>query len=142
MNLLTGIEILEKLKIGETVDFECKAAQGGLPNSVWETYSAMANTNGGIILLGVSQENEEFKIIGIENPSNMLRDFWNTINNPSKVNVNLLVDKDVEVMELENKQIICISVPRSDYKLKPVFIGENPFKGTFRRNYEGDYRCG
>ena len=51
-------EVFEKLKIGEKGDFECKVAKGGLPGSLWETYSAMANTNGGSILLEFEQDGQ------------------------------------------------------------------------------------
>lgn len=47
-------EKIENLMDGfESVDVEFKSAKGGFPRSLWESYSSFANTQGGIIVLGV-----------------------------------------------------------------------------------------
>ena len=49
----TDIKVL--LKVGERISFECKKAENNIPKSVWETYSSFANTIGGIIVLGITE---------------------------------------------------------------------------------------
>lgn len=34
-----------------------------------------------------------------------------------------------------------IHVPRADFNMRPVYVGENPYKGTYKRNHEGDYHA-
>lgn len=131
---------------GENVDIECKKAENSVPKSVYESYSAFANTKGGYIILGVKEDKtravpeERFTIQGIENPEKQREDFWNTING-NKVNVNLLKDDDVFIVKDRGISLIVIRVPRADYKFRPVYVGENPYKGTYKRNHEGDYHA-
>ena len=56
---LTMADILEKLKSGERVDVECKAAESTVPKSAYESYSAFANTNGGYIFLGILENRKK-----------------------------------------------------------------------------------
>ena len=138
--------VKEALRKGERVTLECKKAMVEVPKSLWETYSAFANTIGGLILLGVDEHRKEsdlakrYEIVGVKDAQKILADFWNTINS-DKVNANILADSDVEVVNMDGKQIVCIHVPMADWRAKPIYINGNVYKGTYRRNHEGDYHC-
>ena len=120
---------------------EAKKALGGLPKSIWETYSAFANTLGGVILLGVIETADKtFDSVNLPNPDSLIREFWRIINNPLKVSVNILAGKDVYVEEVDGDRIIVIKVPRADRADKPVYV-DNDIRNTYRRSGEGDYRC-
>jgi len=130
----------EKFREGNRL--EVKKAEGGLPRSVWETYSAFANTNGGLILLGVEELlNKSLHVCGVKNAEKLIKEFWDTVNNPQKVNLNILTDHHIQAEEIDGKTIVRISVPRAARFDKPVYLGNNPVKGSFRRNGEGDYHC-
>ena len=140
----TDIKVL--LKVGERISFECKKAENNIPKSVWETYSSFANTIGGIIVLGITEnikfagEANHFEITGITNPQKLRKEFFDTLNS-NKVNRNILTDSNVEIIEYKNVSLMCITVPQADYRQRPIYINGNMMNGTFKRNYEGDYHC-
>ena len=139
---MTKEEIRNLLDIGENAEIEMKKSKGGLPESLWETYSAFANTNGGKIILGIEENPKNvFTIAGIKSTKTMLKNFWDNINNKKKININILLDKDVDVINVNGDSIIVISIPRANREEKPIYINGNPMTGTFKRNFEGDYRC-
>ena len=121
---------------------EIKKAKGGLPKSLWETYSAFANCYGGVIILGVSEQDDgSWVTTGLTEENKLRKDFWDTVNNSTKVSVNLLSDNDVMIYNDGADSIMVINVPPASREQKPVFINNDIFRGTFRRNWEGDYHC-
>ncbi len=140
------VNIKELLLYGERLTLECKAAKNALPNAVWPTYSSFCNTVGGVMLLGIDEDLEEpdrskrFTIKGVRNPAKIIKEFWDTIYS-DKVNVNVLKDDDVYEDDVDGAKVVVIIIPQSGYLNKPVYINGNPFKGTFKRNFEGDYHC-
>ena len=120
---------------------EAKKALGGLSKSIWETYSAFANTLGGVILLGVIETADKtFDSVDLPDPNGLIREFWHMVNDPMKVSVNILSEKDVYVEEVGGDHIVVIKVPRADRAYKPVYV-DSDTRNTYRRSGEGDYRC-
>ena len=134
------LSLFDKYREGNRL--EVKKANGGLPNSLWETYSSFSNCNGGAIILGVKErEDGSWCTTHLQNRDKLIKDFWNTINNRSKVNINLLKEDNVKTYELNGDVIIVIFVPKADRVYKPVYINDDLFGGTFRRDHDGDYHC-
>lgn len=142
---MTTTDIKDLMLYGERINIEYKEAAGDLPKSLWETYSAFANTIGGVIILGIKEhrnryEEDRFEIKGVTDADKMLKSFWDTINS-DKVSRNILFDDDVECIDYEGKTLIAIHVPMANYTMRPVYINKNLLSGSFKRNYEGDYHC-
>ena len=103
-------ETLNKLNLCEDHERECKLANGGLPESIWETYSSFANTNGGTILLGIREHSDSFTIEGLTDKQiiKYQKDFWSTLNDRNKISKNILLNHHVQVIEVEDKKILKI----------------------------------
>ncbi len=129
-------------KYRENNRIEAKRALGGLPYSVWETYSAFANTMGGVILLGVEEaKDKSFHAVDLPDPHKLINKFWRQLNDPRRVSVNILTKNNVRVTRVGGKRIVVIEVPRAHRADKPVYIENDMLHGTYRRGGEGDYRC-
>ena len=129
----------------ESVTLECKLAigvdgKGVLPDDFWPTYSAMANTDGGLVILGMRERKGRFEVQGLENIDKVRKDLFNQLNNHNKTNINLLTDRHVFEHEIDNKKLLIINIPRAQRKQQPVYITSNPFGNTYRRFNEGDKR--
>ena len=138
-------DLLEEMR--ETEDLEYKLAvgadgQGKLPKDFWPTYSAFANSQGGIIVLGVKQESNGFRVEGIPHPDKVIAELFNLAGNPEKVSCNLLTESAVSTEEYRGKKIILVRIPPATRRQKPIFIKGNPLKGnTYRRLFDGDHKC-
>ena len=136
---------LEMLREGW--DFEAKLAagkdgRGQLPKSLWETYSAMANTHGGVVVLGVREHRDgRLAVQGLSAVDKIERDLWNTLANPEKVSCNPLDRDKVARHEVQGKTVLVVHIPRADRRQRPVFINNNPLRGTFVRTHDGDRRA-
>ena len=131
-------EILNQLELKENHEYECKLAANGLPVSIWETYSSFANTDGGTMFLGIKEHRDSFTVEGLSEKQviKYQKDFWSIVNDRHKVSKNILLNHHVYTVVVEGKTILRIDVPAADRPDKPVYIGVDPMKGTYRRDYD------
>lgn len=119
--------------------FEAKSTIG---RDVWETYSAFANTHGGTIVIGLSEcdDGNGFDITGVQNAESRRNEIWSVLNNREKISINIMSSEDIEIVDVDGKELIVMTVPPANRLVRPVYVGsvEN---GTFKRNGSGDYHC-
>lgn len=139
LSLLTAL--VDRLESQESLDLEFKAAQGGLPKSLWETVSAFANTNGGWIVLGVDSSEHPARLIGVPNAEQRLEEFYSLLHDPQKISYVVCGPNDALVEDVGGNKVIVIRVPAAPLKERPVYINNHPFRGTFVRGHSGDFHC-
>lgn len=141
VNDLTDLKTLS-----ESVELEFKLAQGvdgngKLPEDFWRTYSAMANTRGGFVVLGVREKKGNFIVEGINDIATVKKQLFDIANNKKKVNVNLLADQHVQVVNIDSKLVIVVEIPTARREQKPIYLNNQPMTETYIRRHEGDCHC-
>lgn len=108
----------------ESQRLEFKEAAGALPEDIWETYSAFANTEGGEIVLGVREDaaNQTFVPVGVANPQEQVDTFWVTVRNPQKVSRDVTLADGVRIVQRDELDFVVITVPRAERDDKPVTV--------------------
>lgn len=143
MNIAEQIRL--KLHLKENSEVEFKSAAGGFPKAeFWRSFSALANTNGGTIVLGVKEKNHKFTPDGLseELVAKYRKQFWDDAHNRSCVNIPLLVESDIEEIKTDGGQyLLAFRIPRAQYDLRPIHLTLTPFGHTYKRRDEGDYLC-
>ena len=123
----------------ESERLEFKSCKKSLSKDFWPTYSALANTFGGTVIIGVHDETHE--PIGIDDPDKIIKELWDLLNDGKKVNVNLLSPDDIRIINIDGKTLIQVDIPRAERRKRPVFINGTMENGTYKRTGEGDYHC-
>ena len=132
------VESLGILKESHKIEF--KLAKNSFPKEALNTYSAFANTDGGILVLGIEEKSGRAIVSGVENIEKIKKDIFDTLNNKSIVSKNIIDDRNVKIEEIESKKIIIIEIPKANYKDKPVYL-RGQLNLAYKRNHEGDYKC-
>lgn len=112
-----------------------------MPEDIWETYSAFANTQGGDIFLGLRELGPaNYELAGIVNPQKVVSEFMAGVNDPQVVSANVLCIDSIGILQIDGKYLIHINVPRAPVYLRPVHIGNDPLNGSYVRSGEADLR--
>jgi ATP-dependent DNA helicase RecG len=129
------LEMIEDLRRrgSDHADVEVKRAQRGLPQDLWETVSAFANTSGGTILLGVD-ETSGFMITGVEDPAALERQLAGVCND-----VEPPIRAAIETTLINGRNVISAVIPPVVRDRRPCHRRAlGPFLGSRVRVADGN----
>lgn len=108
-------ELIKTLNSGEGLTVEYKEAQNGVPSSLYDTVASFSNTDGGVIILGVSDDGT---VVGI--PENVqqdyIKDVVSTLHSKSAIIPALYLQP--VIINHPNGDVIMLRVPVSSVIIK------------------------
>ena len=59
------------------------------------------------------ESGDQHEIAGVRTPSRLIKAFWDSHNNPQKLNAPICIDRDVSVASIDGKDMVIVQVPLS-----------------------------
>jgi len=135
MNEDTLYELLNGL---EWKDLELKESRKKVPDSAFESVSAFLNTEGGHIVLGVSDDKE---IVGLIDVDKIQNDFIGSLRTPEKFGSPVQFEEYLK--RHDDKNVLIFYIPEANRKDKPIYVKtKKQGNVAFIRKGGGDYKCG
>ena len=121
---------------------EVKSCAGGLSSDVWESVSSFANTQGGLIVLGIDERSGFSYAKGFE-LEKVRNAFVEGMGDgaPQGAKLTNPPHYSLERVVFEKRQVLCIAVEELDVSVKPCFItARGVIGGAYKRIDDKDVR--
>lgn len=126
--VINAIEFVKRYKT-ETNNIEVKSAKKGFPKSCYDTVSSFANTDGGIIIFGINEE-EDFKIEDVYN----LNDLQKKITSMCSDAMEPSIRPHIVTLKYEGKNILAVKIEELSQYDKPCYYKSKGLsKGSYFR---------
>ena len=143
MTMISAEQLFGKTEDGTEPprDIEAIPFHGEIPPCLWQSYSAFANTAGGIILLGAEKTEESFHIEGVDSPDRVMLDLWSALDDPGTVSAKILFKDHIFALEKDGKEFVVICVPRAERRFRPLYVSRDALTGTYKRSRGTNRLC-
>ncbi|MGV0433700.1 ATP-binding protein [Corynebacterium ureicelerivorans] len=137
MGVMLGHELAEMINQLRTVGAESSSieAKTGVGRAVLETLSAFSNHGGGILIVGVS-ENDGFTVVQDFNPKaarDALTSFCDQLSPPAR--------PEISIVPFESGQVLVAEIPEMEPQDKPCYVTERGlYKGSYIRTGDSERR--
>lgn len=126
--VLEAIQLLRKYN-SETSKVEVKTASGGFPKKCYDTISAFANKDGGIILFGINEE-KNFQTEGVYDVNDLQKQISSLCNDAMEPAIRV----STLPLEFEGKNILAVKVDEISQNQKPCYYKSKGMKnGSYIR---------
>ena len=114
-------------------EVEIKSGASGPPKSLAQTVSALSNSDGGLIILGV-EERQGFKPVPIDT-----RRIADALATACSQQVEPAIRAEITVVEFEGSPVVVAAVPALERARKPCFVKTQGLeRGSYIRSHDGD----